>query len=127
MKKAMWIALMTLVVAFESHAQSSQPLLQQQPTLSHTQICFAYAGDLWLVSRDGGDAVRLTTGIGAESEPNFSPDGTLIAFTGEDEGNPDDYVVPTAGGVLHDRGHLGGRKPRRCARPQDRDGPEGLA
>jgi tricorn protease len=99
MKKVLWIALFTLAAAFPAHAQAERPPLLQQPTLSHTQICFAYADDLWTVSRDGGDAVRLTTGIGIKSDPKFSPDGTMIAFTGEYEGNQDVYVIPAAGGI----------------------------
>ena len=50
-------------------------------------------------SRDGGDARRLTTGTGVETYPSFSPDGTMIAFTGEYDGNPDVYVMPATGGV----------------------------
>jgi tricorn protease len=75
------------------------PLLLQQPTLSQTQIVFAFAGDLWTVSREGGEAKQLTTGTGTEDNPVFSPDGTMVAFTGEYEGNTDVYVVPAAGGV----------------------------
>ena len=41
-------------------AAADQPLLLQKPSLSKTHIVFAYAGDLWTVPRDGGDAVRLT-------------------------------------------------------------------
>ena len=47
----------------------------------------------------GGDAVRLTSGTGNETDPAFSPDGTRIAFTGEYDGNVDVFVVPAAGGV----------------------------
>ena len=36
---------------------------------------------------------------GVESGPRFSPDGSLVAFTGSYDGNVDVYVVPTAGGV----------------------------
>ena len=36
-------------------------LLLQKPTVSRTQIVFAYAGDLWTVGREGGQASRLTT------------------------------------------------------------------
>ena len=32
------------------------PLLAGKPALSKTHIVFAYAGDLWVVSRDGGQA-----------------------------------------------------------------------
>src|SRR5436305_15182266 len=51
--------------------------LYQTPTLSRTRIAFAYAGDLWSVPRDGGLAERLTTHVGVESDPHFSPDGSL--------------------------------------------------
>jgi len=74
-------------------------LLAQNPTLSRTQIVFAYAGDLWSVPREGGDARRLTTGVGVEDNPAFSPDGSLIAFTGNYDGNTDVFVMPAAGGV----------------------------
>ena len=77
------------------------PLLLRRPAVSRTQIAFTYAGDLWVASRDGGDAHRLTTGVGIETDPVFSPDGSLIAFTGEYDGNRDVYVVPTEGGVPH--------------------------
>ncbi len=71
----------------------------REPAISKTQIVFSYAGDLWTVSRDGGEASRLTTGVGTETSPYFSPDGKLIAFTGEYDGNDDVYVIPAAGGV----------------------------
>ncbi len=80
-------------------AQGNTPPILQKPTISRTQIAFAYGGDLWLVAREGGDARRLTTGVGIETDPIFSPDGSMIAFTGEYEGNIDVYVVPAAGGV----------------------------
>jgi tricorn protease len=88
-------------MAHESVAsgQSEGPLLLQQPTLSATQIAFVFAGDLWVVGREGGDARRLTSHPGRETDPHFSPDGTLIAFTGEYDGNVDVYIVPAEGGV----------------------------
>jgi tricorn protease len=80
-------------------AQSNPPLLLRSPTVSKTSIVFNYADDLWIVSRDGGNAQRLTSGIGNETLPHFSPDGSLIAFTGEYDGNRGVYVVPSTGGV----------------------------
>jgi tricorn protease len=79
-------------------AQTEQPLLLRKPTISKTQIAFSYAGDLWIVGRNGGEAKRLTTGIGNETDPQFSPDGSMLAFTGEYDGNVDVYVMPTSGG-----------------------------
>jgi tricorn protease len=61
-------------------------------------VAFEYAGDLWVVSRNGGQARRLTATPGVEIDPHFSLDGSQIAFTATVAGNTDVYVVPTAGG-----------------------------
>ena len=74
-------------------------LLLRKPALSRTQIVFTYAGDLWTVPRDGGEAKRLTTAPGVETDAVFSPDGSLIAFTGEYDGNVDVFVMSASGGV----------------------------
>lgn len=79
-------------------ADNSAPQLLRKPTLNKTHIVFSYAGDLWSVSRDGGDAVRLTAGVGTETNPIFSPNGSHIAFQGEYDGNVDVYVIPAQGG-----------------------------
>ncbi len=93
-------ALLTLVVCpVLAPAAVDSPYLFHRPALSRTQIVFAYAGDLWLAPRDGGEARRLTTGPGIESNPAFSPDGSQVAFNGEYDGNTDVYVVPALGGV----------------------------
>ena len=78
---------------------ADEPLLLQQPALSKTHIVFVYAGDLWSVPRAGGNAGRLTSGTGFETDPAFSPDGTQVAFTGEYDGNVDVFVMPGSGGV----------------------------
>src|SRR4030095_511423 len=74
-------------------------LLLQKPTVSQRQIVFAFGGDLWIVAREGGVASRLTTGTGIESDPKFSPDRTMVAFTGQYDGNTAVYLVPASGGV----------------------------
>ena len=48
--------------------------------------------------RDDGQARRLTSSVGYQSQPKFSPDGSTIAFTGNYDGNDDIYVVPASGG-----------------------------
>ena len=93
------ITVLLFVVASSLCRAQSSPLLLQRPTLSRTQIVFSYAGDLWSVARTGGAAARLTTGIGIETDPVFSPDGSTIAFTGEYDGNTDVYVMPATGGI----------------------------
>lgn len=73
--------------------------LLSQPAISRTHVAFAYAGDLWVADIDGTGVRRLTTAQGDESDPAFSPDGSLIAFSGNYDGNTDVYVVPVEGGV----------------------------
>ncbi len=70
----------------------------RQPTLSDQHIVFVYANDLWIVSKEGGDARRLTSSEGAETLPHFSPNGQNIAFTAQYDGNTDVYTVPLTGG-----------------------------
>src|SRR2546426_3615325 len=93
------VAFFLLITAVLQGADSPNHLLMQQPTLSKTNIVFVFGGDLWSVPRMGGEARRLTSGPGRETNPHFSPDGSLIAFTGEYDGNVDAYVMPAAGGV----------------------------
>jgi tricorn protease len=69
------------------------------PDVSKTQIVFSYANDLWLVSKDGGEAIKISSPPGVESFPKFSPDGKTIAFTGNYDGNRDVYTIPVMGGV----------------------------
>jgi tricorn protease len=95
MKKITLLAF-ALSVNLVSLAQGT--MLLRQPTISHDQIVFVYANDLWIVSREGGNATRLTSNEGAESAPHFSPDGKLIAFTGQYDGNTDVYLIPSEGG-----------------------------
>ncbi|MGA3187437.1 MAG: PDZ domain-containing protein [Bryobacteraceae bacterium] len=88
-----------LAASVLSAVSNDKPLLLRHPAVSRTQIVFSFANDLWSVGREGGVAIRLTTGAGAESEPMFSPDGSQIAFTGEYDGNVDVFVIPASGGT----------------------------
>lgn len=72
--------------------------LLRMPTVSSTQIAFAYAQNIWTVPRAGGSARRITTFPGQTSNPHFSPDGQWIAFSGEYAGNVDVYLVAADGG-----------------------------
>jgi len=98
MRRVLPASLFMLLASTLALSADSGPLLLQNPTLSRTQIAFAYGGDIWIVSREGGDAQRLVTGLGTLRGPIFSPDGTMLAYTGNYDGNDDVYVVPSAGG-----------------------------
>ena len=82
-----------------SAADGEGTLMLSQPAVSADRIAFAYAGDLWIAGIDGGSPRRLTSHIGVELNPRFSPDGEWIAFSGEYDGNTDVFLVPAAGGV----------------------------
>ena len=99
--KALACMALMAIAAGPALSAAEKPLLAQHPSLSRTGIVFSYAGDLWLAPRDGGSAARLTTGVGIESDPSFSPDGATIAFSGQYDGNTDVYTVPAEGGVPH--------------------------
>ena len=70
---------LTLAAPADAHPQGTRFL--RQPDVSATHIVFTHANDLWKVARDGGDAVRLTSSDGAETDAAFSPDGRWIAFS----------------------------------------------
>jgi tricorn protease len=98
MKRIAFVLL--LAIAVPAHAVNvSDTRLLTEPAVSAKQIAFAYANDLWIANADGSDARRLTSHPGVESRPRFSPDGSMIAFTGSYDGNPDVFVVPSTGGI----------------------------
>lgn len=79
--------------------------LLRDPTLSHTQVAFSYAGNIWIANRDGGGLRQLTHGV-RDRKPCFSPDGSLIAFSADLIDAPYQpqqsggiFVVPASGGV----------------------------
>ncbi len=92
------LALPLLIVALGAAPESQPTRLLRSPTVSATQIAFAYANNIWVVERAGGRARRLTSFQGQTTNPHFSPDGKWMAFSGEYAGNTDVYVVPADGG-----------------------------
>ncbi|HEY6119825.1 MAG TPA: hypothetical protein VIV66_07700, partial [Pyrinomonadaceae bacterium] len=100
--KLSWLVLAGIIVIGASQrifSQTGAPTrLLRSPTVSDTQIAFAYANNIWIVSRAGGSARRLTSFAGQTTNPHFSPDGKWIAFSGEYAGNFDVYVVSSEGG-----------------------------
>ncbi len=63
-----------------------------------SHVAFVYADDLWVADLDGTNVRRLTSDIGVESHPVFSPDGKTVAFSAQYDGNTDVYVIPVEGG-----------------------------
>jgi len=70
------------------------------PDIHGDLVVFVHGEDIWKVNAEGGIAERLTIHDGSERYPKFSPDGSLIAFTGEYDGNADVYVMDIYGGNI---------------------------
>jgi tricorn protease len=94
MKKILFI--FSILISLTCYSQNTR--LLRQPALSNTDIVFVYAADLWKASINGGNAVRLTSDNGSESNPQFSKDGNWIAFTAQYDGNTDVFLVSKNGG-----------------------------
>jgi tricorn protease len=73
--------------------------MMAQPAVSADHIAFIYAEDLWIANTDGSQPRRLTVDEGIESNPALSPDGSMIAFSAQYDGNTDVFIVPVEGGV----------------------------
>ena len=96
MKKLFLTSLFAALTLFAS----AQPLWMRYPTISSdgSKIAFCYKGDIYTVNSNGGQANQLTTGSAYESSPVWSPDGKMIAFSSNRNGNNDVYIVSSNGG-----------------------------
>lgn len=92
-----WILLSDLLL-LNSFTSSQEAKLLRFPAVNGSQVVFCYAGDLYTVSPNGGLARKLTSHQGYETFPRFSHDGRQIAFTGQDDGNTEVFIIPSAGG-----------------------------
>lgn len=98
MNKTLMLALLICIgVSFTLQASDEARLLRF-PTTNGKEIVFSYAGDLYKVPVSGGEAQRLTSHVGYEMFPRFSPDGQTIAFTGQYDGNTEVFTIPSSGG-----------------------------
>ncbi len=73
--------------------------LLSSPAITADKIAFVYGEDLWVADRDGKNPKRLTTDLGVESNPAFSKDGKLLAFSAQYDGNTDIFTIPVEGGT----------------------------
>ena len=73
-----------------------------EPSLSpdHREIAFVSGGDIWTVPYAGGEARLLVSHPATESRPEYSPDGSQLAFVSNRTGNGDVYVMSLADGQL---------------------------
>jgi tricorn protease len=103
--KPIRIALLLLLSFFISHSLSAQQgtlHFAGYPALTPDgqTILFSYENSLWKVPAGGGTAVRITAMDGRETRPAVSPDGQWIAFSSNQYGNSDLYIMPMDGGEI---------------------------
>ncbi|MBN1424710.1 PD40 domain-containing protein [Candidatus Fermentibacteria bacterium] len=106
--------LVAVTLAAVTGTASADPGYLRYPDVHGDTIVFTAEGDLWLTKTDGTGVRRMTSHPGDEVKPQFSPDGTLIAFSGDYDGNRDVFIMPTSGG-----------EPRRLTWHPDADVPVG--
>ena len=93
------LAVLVLTSGSLSGIDTKNTRMMAQPAISKDNIAFVYAEDLWISKIDGSNPVRLTVDEGIESDPMFSPDGSIIAFSAQYDGNTDVFTIPVNGGV----------------------------
>ena len=98
MKKLLTLVLVIFVITGFASAQQIDRLFRF-PAIHNDTIAFTYAGDLYLVTKKGGEARKITSGVGYEMFARFSPDGKTIAFTGQYDGNTEVYTMNSQGGI----------------------------
>lgn len=94
------IIIVALLVFLTSSSLIAKTPLLRFPDVYGNTVVFVAGEDIWKAPLSGGVAVRLTFNDGQEDYPKFSPDGQLIAFTGEYDGNADVYVMDPNGGNI---------------------------
>jgi tricorn protease len=99
MKNFFFFSLLSIVLTAQITTAQVNAKMFQYPDVSQTHITFTYGGDVWIVSKEGGTANKLTSAKGTELLARFSPDGKQIAFSGNYNGNVDVFVMPSLGGM----------------------------
>lgn len=98
MNKKLILSLLALTGVPALMMAADDARLLRFPATNGNEIVFSYAGDLYKVPATGGEAQRLTSHVGYEMFPRFSPDGKTIAFTGQYDGNTEVFTMPSTGG-----------------------------
>lgn len=91
----LWFALSTVLAAGSPAAPRS---FMTAPTIHGDSVVFTAEGDLWKGNLKSGDAFRLTTAAGLETNARISPDGSMVAFNANYDGQNEVYVMPVEGG-----------------------------
>lgn len=78
---ARWLALAGVLAAATPARAQIDVRMFQQPAVSGTHIAFVYAGDIWVVPKQGGMAVRLSSPRGISGAPSLVDGGVVTVPT----------------------------------------------
>jgi len=84
------------------------PVWAADPVFSPDGSSIAYSSDrtgnsdIWLIDREGGNPLQLTSHLSDDRRPAWSPDGGWIYFTSFRSGNAAIWRVPRLGGVVEE-------------------------
>src|SRR5476651_1132724 len=100
--KKLYLLGYALLFPFLLPAQSREVYFTSNPALTPDgkTVIFSFEGDLWKADVANPVATRLTAMQGEETCPRVSPDGQWLAFSSNQYGNNDVYVMPMAGGDI---------------------------
>ncbi|MEY2902403.1 MAG: hypothetical protein RLY89_1509 [Bacteroidota bacterium] len=88
-----------VLTLFQTALFAQNTRLLREPSISKTHVAFVYGADIWISPLTGGEAKRITSTAAVESDPHFSPDGKLLAFSSNRSGVTAVYIVSTEGGI----------------------------
>ena len=102
MKKIYLLLFSIFILTNIAGAQEHKVYFTSYPTLTPDgkTVIFSYEGDLWKADINNPAAVRLTAMQGEETNPRVSPDGKWLAFSSNQFGNNDVYVMSLNGGDI---------------------------
>lgn len=95
-----WVGVLVLVTTCGAADALARPVVfAQDPALSPDgrTLLFSWAGDIWRVPVEGGDATRLTVHPADDSYPVWSPDGQRIAFCSNRHGSGNAFTSTPRG------------------------------
>ncbi len=94
-----------LATTWVARPLTHDPAWAADPALSPDETMISYAsgrsgsGDIWLIDREGGNALQLTDHEAADRRPTWSADGSHIYFTSFRSGEAAIWKVPRLGGT----------------------------
>lgn len=98
--KRFFLLLFAVVAVISSNAKETRRWIRSNAiSPDGSQIAFVYHGDIFVVPTSGGTARQITSNSAYDTDPAWSKDGKLIAFSSDRLGGFDVYVTSAEGGT----------------------------